>query len=279
MINDYVLQNSTWTCHISSEFGINITSLRHHHFPILREPQNQEALQSNPVLYGIPFLLPPNRTAGGTFIFDGKTYFLPINEPLYNNHLHGLLYNTPFHVLEHSNCCLTSQFVNHGEVFPFPFQINAKDSLHAHGYHRTLKITNTGDTAMPLTLGFHTTFTEPKFFSVPLGKRWVVNEAHIPTGEMAELTPEQRDYQKYCVPKSGNISGFFEAKGKTAQIGKYVFTVDGFDQWILYNGGGNQGYLCVEPQAGPVNALVSGGYRRLESGESAFFELSITTAF
>lgn len=276
MINDYRLQNGAWTCCISSEYGINVTSLRHHDFPLLREPQTEDALRADPVLYGIPLLLPPNRTAGGTFVFDGKTYSLLINEPLFNNHLHGLLYHTPFHVLEYSGCCLTSEFINHGEVFPFPFRIEVKDSLDTQGYRRILKVTNTGDTAMPLTLGFHTTFTESPYFSVPVGKRWIVNEAHIPTGEMADLTPEEQTYRNDRIPKSGSISGFFKAKGKTARIGKYAFTADGFDQWILYNGGGSQGYLCIEPQSGPVNALGSGVCRRLESGESALWELSVT---
>ncbi len=278
MDQQYILNQGDWSCLIAPEFGSNVISLRHRDFSILREPAGMYALQATPVLYGIPLLLPPNRTAGGKFIFDRKAYQLPINDAVHDNHLHGSLHSAPFQVLDRSGNRLKTQLVNHGAQFPFPFQIDITDTLDADGYHRTLEITNTGTSAMPLTLGFHTTFTEPERFSVPIGRRWVTNDAHIPTGELAEMNACQQAYRNGCDPRGQSISGFYTAIGNTAEIGDYSFRVEGFDQWILYNGGGNQGFLCVEPQLGPVNSLAAGCCGRLEPGETAIFKLHLTKA-
>ena len=41
-----------------------------------------------------------------------------------------------------------------------------------------------------------------------------------------------------------------------------------FDHWILFNGGGNKGLLCVEPQLGAVNGLNKpDGHRVMKPGE------------
>lgn len=276
LVTTYTLRHQDWSCQICPEYGANVISLRHKDFPILREPASIHALKDTPALYGTPLLLPPNRTAGGRFRFEQQEYVLPINEPLHNNHLHGFLHSTKFQVIARSEDSLTTHFVNHGEVFPFPFEITMTDTLHPEGYRRTLTITNTGTSAMPLVLAFHTTFTAPDSFLVPIRSCWTTDEHHIPTGEKAMLTPEQQAYQNGCSISGQIIRGFYEASGQTARIGDYLFSAQGFDQWILFNGDGTRGFLCIEPQLGPVNALNSGHYHRLECGKSYEFTLEIT---
>lgn len=273
----YTLRNQDWSCQICPEFGANVISLKHKDFPILREPTSNHQLKDTPVLYGMPLLLPPNRTAGGRFRFEQQEYQLPINEPLHNNHLHGFLHSTEFQVIAQTEDSLTTFFVNQGDVFPFPFEITMTDKLLPEGYRRTVTVTNTGATAMPLVLAFHTTFNAPDFFSVPIGRCWNTDEHFIPTGEKALLTLEQQAYQNGCPVDGQIIRGFYEASGQTARIGDYLFSVQGFDQWVLFNGDGTKRFLCVEPQLGPVNALNSGNYHRLECGESYVFTLEITS--
>lgn len=270
------LHNGEWSCAISPQHGANMISLRHKGQPILREPETAGDLANAPVLYGLPLLLPPNRTCNGSFAFEGEVYRLPVNEPAHNNHLHGLLHSAPFQVLSHSETELKTRLINGGEYFPFPFSITITDQLLPTGLLRTLEVVNTGDTAMPLALGFHATFTQPDTFSVPIGNRWAVNSHHIPTGEKLPLTEEQLAYREGCKLTGQPVKGFYEASGDTARIGNYLFTAQGFDQWILFNGDGTKNYLCVEPQLGPVNALNCGGYRRLTRGESCQFTLRIT---
>ena len=275
-MNTYTLQCGDWLATVCPQMGSNLIGLRHKDFPILREPETLQALQGSPVLYGFPLLLPPNRTSGGTFVFEGKKYTLPVNEVIHNNHLHGFLHSAPFRVISHTQDQLVTEFENDGTGFPFPFRIEITDRLLPEGLHRSLTVTNTGSQNMPLTLAVHTTFTQPESFSVPIESCWLTNEHHIPTGETAPLTEEQRTFRDGCVLTGQVVTGFFKAAGDTARIGNYRFRVEGFDQWIFYNDDGKQNYLCVEPQLGPVNALNSGGYYTLKPGESYRFRLLLT---
>ena len=266
-MKEHKLKSKGWECCVMPGVGANVISLRHEDKEILRSPEGEIALRAAPVLFGVPFLLPPNRTAGGKFSFDGKEYALEITEPKRNNHLHGFMHSAAFQVVEQTESSLHTRLVNEGELFPFALQVDMLDRLDDDGWHRTATVTNTGKTAMPLVLAFHTTFNEPELFAVPLGLRWEVDANYIPTGVKLQLTTEQSRFVQGISPKDRVVDGFYEMAGNTARIGDYLLHVEGFDQWILYNGGGDKGYLCVEPQLGPVNALNSGGYKRLKPGE------------
>ncbi len=93
------LRKGHWFAAIDPDCGARVLSLRYKNEPVLREPENTDELSSEPLLYGMPFLFPPNRVADGHFTFDGKDYRLPINEPARNNHIHGLFAGASFMVL------------------------------------------------------------------------------------------------------------------------------------------------------------------------------------
>lgn len=276
MWNIYSLNHGDWSCQTCPDFGMNTIALRYKNKPILREPKTYENLMSSPVLYGIPLLFPPNRTKDGSFYFEGKTYQLPINEPIHHNHLHGSLYTASFQIVNKTSQSITAHFTNNGTYFPFPFQMTIVDKLTDIGYNRTIKIKNIGNASMPVTFALHTTFFEPAYFSVPIGKRWICDDHFIPTGKKVALTPEQETYRDNFQPKRRCISGFYEAAGNIAQVGEFTYSVEGFDQWILYNGGGGKDYLCIEPQLGPVNALNTGGYQVLAPNQCSIFTLNIS---
>lgn len=48
---------------------------------ILRTPNGESQRNTNVYLFGNPILFPPNRIRGGRFVFRGKEYVLPVNEP------------------------------------------------------------------------------------------------------------------------------------------------------------------------------------------------------
>ena len=52
---------------------------------------------------------------------------------------------------------------------------------------------------MPLAMGFHTTFTEPDRFSVPLGKRWEQDKRYLPTGRLMELNGKEKQITQGCL--------------------------------------------------------------------------------
>lgn len=275
--NSIRLKYLGWEADILPSFGANTISLKNHDSSILRSPQSMEDLIGSPYLYGMPLLFPPNRIEGGKFQFEGKTYNLDINEPLKNNHIHGLMFDAPFSVIHLDYNRVRCVYENKGERYPFAFKMYITYTLDEKGFTQEIDIENTSDTAMPVLLALHTSFCEPETFSVPLGKRWETNENYIPTGNLLNITAEEQEYILGCSPKDKKISGFFTAAGNTARIGDYFYRISkNFTQWILFNNNGNKGFLCVEPQSGPVNGLnIPHGYIRLKTGETVKFWTNI----
>ena len=55
-----------------------------------------------PTRSGIPVLFPfPNRIRDGRFIWDGRTYQLPLNDPTKKNAIHGFACRHPWRVVTH----------------------------------------------------------------------------------------------------------------------------------------------------------------------------------
>lgn len=267
-----------WEAYVLPTFGANVISLLCEGQPVLRTPQTLDQLKDNPHLYGMPLLFPPNRVKDARFAFEGKPYALVLNEPTRNNHIHGLMADAPFLVLERDDRMVRCLYQNRGKRFPFDFDLEVTIRLEEAGLRQSVCVRNTGIGAMPVALGFHTTFLAPAQLRVPLDRAWEVDEYWIPTGRLRSLSAQETEIVSGCNPNGRRISGFYTMAGQTAQIGRYQYCVsEGYTQWVLFNGGGTQGYICVEPQSGPVNGLnMPDGCRRLESGQSLSFWMEIT---
>lgn len=267
-----------WKAEICPSFGMNAISVKVGEQEILRRPANFEELKGSPYLYGIPLLFPANRTEGGKFTFDGKKYELPLNEPERNNHIHGLMFDAPFRVVKQTESSIEAVYENDKERYPFPFFMKIRDEVTEKGYFRVLSLANTGKTAFPYTIAFHTTFKEPKLMKVPIQKRFLCNENYIPTGECAYLTLQESMYITGIKTKGYAISGFYKACGGEAMLDDIAFSVsERFDEWVLFNSGGDKGFVCIEPQVGEVDGLNhEGGAKIIAPGEIHTFELSIT---
>lgn len=265
-----------WSAVIAPECGSNVNSLIFDGVEILRSPEGLEQLRSRPCLYGMPLLLPANRLEDGCFSFAGRAYSLPVNEPAFGNHIHGFVKDAPFCITEKSENTMTTQLANTGAYFPFPFEISIYDSLSGEGFCRKLILKNTGSSPMPYTLGFHTAFIEPAWFSVPLKDRCEMDARYLPTGTLLPLTAQQKKYCDGMHPNGSKISGIYRSAGNTVCVGEFSMQVsEQFDHWVLFNGDGNEGYLCIEPQCGAVNGLNSGNCRVLDPGAQEEFTISI----
>lgn len=251
------LKAGLWSACVLPDFGANLIELSYDGQRLLRSPASLMQLEENPYLYGNPFLLPPNRTRDGRFEFEGRKYDLPVNEQERHNHIHGLMYNAPFTVTGSTDHELYCCYENKGERYPFPFSALFHYELSQDGLFLNVVIGNDGDNDMPLLVGFHTTFAAPKTFAVALGKRWERTKRFLPTGRLAELNKEEELIRRGKKFEEGEpLSGFYTADGHWARVGDFLMeTSENFTQWILFNGGGGEGYLCVEPQSGPVNGL------------------------
>lgn len=262
-----------WQAEIAPQMGMNTVSLTWGGRPVLRSPESWEALQADSCVYGTPLLLPPNRTAGGRFAFDGQSWALPVNEPAFGNHLHGLVHCQRFAVTEVSETQVTGIYENQGQTFPYPYRMRVTCTVREDGYYQEFFITNTGAADMPLTFGLHTVFAVKARILVPIEKRWTVNDCYIPTGELEVLTGEALTYREGTDPNHKLVRGFYTAAGNEAQIDGFHYRVSAnFDQWVLWNADGEGGFCAIEPMCGAVNALNSGeGLLRLKPGETVRF--------
>ena len=271
------LHAGAWTARVVPQMGMNTVSLTWQGRPVLREPDSWQALAADSCVYGTPILLPPNRTAGGRFCFDGRDYQLPINEQMFNNHLHGQVHCQRFTVTEVTDTLVSGVYENRGETFPFPYRMEVSCLLTEEGCMQEFVVTNTGGQEMPLAFGLHTVFVSRGEIRVPIGKRWVVNNCYIPTGELEELSAEAQAYLRGVCPDGRLVRGFYTASGSEARIGDFYYRVSAnFDQWVLWNGDGTQGFCAIEPLQGAVNSLNSGeGLLRLKPGETERFATAI----
>ncbi|MCI8810266.1 MAG: aldose 1-epimerase [Oscillibacter sp.] len=269
-----------WAACILPAFGMNTVSLSFYGKPILRAPPSLRKLEEDSCAYGIPVLLPPNRTDQGRFTFDGICYQLPQNDQTLKCNLHGVLHQRPFTIMERTKYAVLAVYESAGEDYPFSFSLEVLCKLDRAGYRQQFVIKNTGNQDMPLTFGLHTTFLEQGLLRVDLGKRWVLNERMLPTGEVEPLRQEEAAYLRGGRFRGQKIHGFYTASGHTAQIGNILYTVsENFDHWVLWNGDGKQGFCTIEPLQGGINALNSGeGLIRLKPGQRAVFETNFQYA-
>lgn len=276
MLTDTVkLTHGSWEAEILPDAGANTVRLTYEGRDVLRPLESRAQMEENPYLQGSPILLPANRTDGAAFVFDGRRYTLPLNEPKLGNNLHGMIWSLPFTILSRTEDSASLALENTGAYYPFPFRLTVSVRLDGAGYHRSFEVTNTGKTDMPLTFALHTTFPEPSFVRVPLAEAHRRNERLLPT-HYGPLNETEEKVAAGFDSRGTALVGYFRSGGHTARVGDFLYTVsENFDHWVVYNGGGSAGYLCVEPQAGRVNGLNDGGFIRLSPGETERFETAI----
>jgi len=280
------IKHNEYSARINLSRGANCISLRHFacNAEILREPDYEKGID-NPYLYGMPILFPVNRISGGEFEFEGRKYVFPINEPNTNCHLHGVLHETEFKVLEQSeNKIVCIYKAEKGEYLDFPhsFEIKLSYELSDDGFLQTTEIINHSDENMPVFLGFHTTFNslfikngkkEDISVLVQLKEEFERNMTnYLPTGHK----PEFDDVSEKLV--SGQFNPFEKPISRHYLAGrnKMVIYDKGNDLSLvyendeklgfrlIYNGNADE-YICLEPQTCLANCP-SSPFDRKEAG-------------
>lgn len=282
-ISGYRMESGGYVAFICPEFGANCIQLKTNKASYLRTPENYEQLKNNPYLYGMPILFPPNRINGGTFHYNGFTYNFPINEKKRGHHIHGYLSFTRFTLFEYSNTDQYAKISFSFEAtrakpylsFPHFFKIIITYRLDTEGLHQSVKIENTGNSSMPCGIGFHTTFNET-FLQNTNGDEYTLylqaekeilfdRKTIIPTGgfctqnqmlkELNEgiLSPSNQVLSNLFVPPIDTIKeAVYTHKG--SKIALRYLVESPFNFWMLFNGGGKSGFLCVEPQTWTIDA-------------------------
>jgi len=176
--------------HLRQENGTLVSVLASHH-------GNATAIRENAHFRGAMLAPWANRIKNGTYIFDGHTHYLEINEPDRGNALHGLLYNKNMTILE-DHATEDHAFLNLGYHFrgepgyPFHLDLNITYMLSAEGFHLRASARNVqeNDRALPFYFGAH-----PYFLVNDVSKAEVIFDnctrwSHI---EMSPGAPRQGD--------------------------------------------------------------------------------------
>lgn len=280
------LASDDWSAVIDLLHGANCISLRNkkYHAALLREPPENIKLD-NPYLYGMPILFPVNRIEGGRFEFEGREYVFPINEPSTGCHLHGELHATLFEAEEQSDSKIVCSYkADAGEYLGFPhaFEITQEYELSENGLCHTVTVSNLSGENMPVFLGFHTTFntlfTEnslPESIRVYAGiteeyeRNMGVN--YLPTGikprfDEVSFALLDGSYK----PFDGKASRHYRGNGKMSVTDlksrlRMVYENDKKYGFRLIFNGGEEGYICLEPQTCLANCQNS-PFPRTENG-------------
>lgn len=272
------LKKGDWEAEIVPSYAMNVIRLTYCGEDILRPPSKPEDLNLNHFVYGTPFLFPPNVTRNDTFTFEGETYTLPYPNTG-RRHQHGLLYNADMRIIEESPELLVGVFISGTDRYPFPFKLTIKCELTDEGLKQQYCIENIGEKKMPFLMGLHTTFAAQPVFTVSLKNGWTKEENSPMPVTPRELTSEELRYVTGTSPSGCNIHGQFTDNGEhTATIGNYIYKLsDNFKIWVLWNKGGDEGFISLEPQSGSIDGLnMEGQYNVLERGMSEIFETMIT---
>ncbi|MFD2334439.1 aldose 1-epimerase [Cohnella sp. GCM10020058] len=279
-----LIENELLQATIVPALGSRVVSLRckASGLELLRTPASVEAYESAPMLYGIPVLFPPNRIAGGSFEYAGRTYRLEVNDPATGSHAHGFVHDKAWEVVscgrDEESARLVTAFdsAHHPSVtaqFPHRFRLVMRVELLDNALIQRIDVHNESDAAFPWGLGYHTAFNFPLgaalspascTFAAPVGRRWRLDARFLPTGELAE---DARGAQlRQGMPIGGAVlddvfkaadEGANEAVLTDPEAGIRVrYRADrAFGTWVLHNGDGRQGFVCPEPYTCVTNAF------------------------
>ena len=289
---------------ICPALGANCLSLRVGENILLREPPHAEITPELANVYGVPFLFPPNRVAGGLYQFEGREYRFPINEPARGNHIHGFLSSTEFEVVKATETEAVLRYQapekNFYLDFPHAFTVVREWKLSENGLFTRLTVTNDSGENMPVGVGFHTAlnvcFTEDKDpasyrLRMASGEEIVYHpETIIPTGERRKDTellnalngegvcPQGERISRHMTCTPGGAEMVHLPSGKRM---KYQIS-DTLPYWMLWNGDAQSGFICPEPQSWIVDApnqsqkTEESGFRFIEPGEAFVTEMELT---
>jgi aldose 1-epimerase len=133
--------------------------------------------------YASSILFPfANRISDGMYEFQGKSYFLNINQHEENNALHGLVYNKTFDIIvqkvARNNAFVLLRYEEQKQTqgFPFTYTIDLKYTLTKDSIDLKVSVKNTDSKIFPFTLGWH-----PYFLGSDLSKSFLIFDCNKKT--------------------------------------------------------------------------------------------------
>jgi len=278
-LNIINLEYGPWKAKLAVEYGLNAYSLTWNDDEVMRTTEEPEKdLKASPVVYGTPLLFPPDRLTNNGFFFEGVQYTMTHPYPEKPYRIHGSIHSAPMKIVYQSRSMVVGEYDDPGIRYPFPFKLTVVCQLSDRGLHQRFSILNTGAGNMPVVFGLHTTFRARPIVSVSLSKTWETGDnfealREIPLTEQDRSLVSGRNTEGIDLHNIYTDSGFHKAT-----IGEYCYNLsDNFKNWVIWNKGGDKGFISLQPQSAPVNSLNKPGQAIvLGSGMEVVFETLIS---
>jgi len=269
-----------------------------------------ELLYADPALFtdgrptrsGVPVLFPfPNRIAGATFAWAGRTYTLPVNDPAQKNAIHGFACRSPWDVIgegaDDRSAWVTGRHRSKlANPWPASYELTLTISLREDALR--LDATVQADGPLPFGLGYHPYFAVPFgpgldaadcLVQVPAASFWELDAA-IPTGSIRPVDPArdlnaarpfgevQVDDVLTDLPPSEPTDGLY-LRGQVMGAPGLVLQVlaDAAFRDVVVFTPPHRHAFCIEPYTCPTDAVhlteggIACGWRTLAPGATATF--------
>lgn len=198
-----------------------------------------------------------------------------------NNFSHGFLHIRPWKVAEKTESSVTMRFdcdegTDFYPYYPHKFRMDVRYILTEEGLRQEAEVTNYGTLSMPVGLGWHTAFKLP--FApdssvenvrcrISVGKRILLSERMLPTGEVRDLNDAERMLrsEEGQSPLYANLDDHFTVEplgtfhgaildDQKAKV-RIIYEVDpSYKHWMIFNARSAGNLICIEPQNWRINA-------------------------
>jgi aldose 1-epimerase len=219
----------------------------------------------------------PNRLRDGKYNWNDLSYQFPINDQQTDNALHGLGMTKAMNVVkvitDKESGTLVCQYMDQGqhEYYPFPFHFCASFTISESGMAIELKVTNTGDLAIPFGFGWHPYFSLSKNIGdteltlpsvemigidprmIPTGKRYTFDD--FATGNTIDQTVLDNCF---AIPKMKDDIFRLQLKGEKGTLDYWQETGPGKYEYIQLFTPPMRQSIAIEPMTCNVDAFNNG---------------------
>ena len=240
-------------------------------------------------IWGLPTLYLPNRFDKGVLKTSDAVYELPINEPLFDNFIHGWVHKREHEIEcyteENGKCVLITSYVfdkndEMYQYFPLDFKISYTFTLSPEGLRQDIYLTSNADKALPVSICTHTCINAPLKdggdeadlrLSVPVGEKCELNRRCLPTEKLLPLADWDKEYKDGTKVPTGQpldndmytaVMNSYKNKPFNGVIVKDLKSghtllnevSEEFRFWNMWNDNGDKGYFCPEPMTAMINS-------------------------
>lgn len=284
-MKEIMIKGGGYEARLFPEAGGALVTLRKGDVRVFAPCDSEEEARQAPTRHGLPCLFPPNRIDAGHFVFEGREYQFPMKPNKANNFSHGFLHTRPWTAVNQTGHGVTMRFDCNEQTdfypyYPHKFRMDVEYCLSEEGLCQKVSLSNQGALNMPVGLGWHTAFCLPFVpgsdpsgvrFRASVGRRVLLSERMLPTGEVRELDHEEQqiraaegqspmyrelDDHFTALPLEMNGKPFHGAILEDPAAGvRIVYEVDpAYRHWMIFNAHSSGRLICIEPQNWRINA-------------------------